>query len=265
MLHVLRQQYPARLSQVCSPPRTRRSIASRCTRCGARCSRRRRAAGLPLHVVTLPWPCSNARIRTAHGRRGRTFARGGLHPCRVRRSVSRRRPALPRGAAGGHRTDAAVPAVEDQDNGGPRAGDDRRRPARASHLRGSAKARSARSPAARSTPRCLPICQRRSIRAASTASSTRLRSPARCSRDRSRSMSARWWIAMGSCSRICCRRSTVRAADAALRVRCLRQLQVRRFAPGSAVRPRGRTSHLHELLRRAECGNHSRRHIARCR
>ena len=72
-----------------------------------------RAAGLPLQVVPLPWPCSNEEYER---RMGAAVARGRgrrVHPRRVRRPVPRRRAPLSRGAPRRHRPDAAVSAVED--------------------------------------------------------------------------------------------------------------------------------------------------------
>ena len=68
-----------------------------------------------------------------------------------------------------------------------RARDDRRRAARADHLRRIRRCSIAASPAASSTRRCSPICRRRSIRAASAASFTPAPTPGRCSAARSRS------------------------------------------------------------------------------
>ena len=57
------------------------------------------------------------------------------------------------------------------------------RPARAHHLREPGSDRPLGSPAASSTRRCSTSCRRRSIRAASAASFTPSRTPARCSTD----------------------------------------------------------------------------------
>ena len=99
-----------RRCRACSPRPTRRSIAWRCTPSGASCSRRRRdAAGLPLHVVPLPWPCSNEEYEAIMRRgRGRVRARG-LHARRVRRPVSRGRAPLSRGAPRRHRPEPLFP------------------------------------------------------------------------------------------------------------------------------------------------------------
>ena len=80
-------------------------------------------------------------LRARDGRGGRACGRRGVHARRVRRSVPRGCPAISRGAAGGHRADAAVPAVRRR-HGGAGARDDCRRPARAHHLRQSEGARS---------------------------------------------------------------------------------------------------------------------------
>ena len=76
------------------------------------------------------------------------------------------------------------------------------RPEGAAHLRRSARARPALSPDAISTPRCWPICRRRSIRAASAANSIRSPTPVRCSRRRLRSKPARSSSATASSSPI---------------------------------------------------------------
>ena len=191
MLHLLNQRAPGRDRRDCSPPRTRRSIGWPCTRFVDRSSTPRHVRrDCPLHVVPLPWPCSNADYERLMADAVARLRGPGLHACGLRRPLPRGRPPVPRVAAGGHRADADLPAVEARSHGGPGSHDDRGRPGSATDVCGSAGARRDHSPAAASTSSCWRTCRRRWIRAASAASSTRSRMLGRCSPSRSRSASA---------------------------------------------------------------------------
>ena len=162
------------------------------------------AAGLPLHVVPLPWPCSNERRTKRSMDDGRAPASSPTASRTWRSAIcsSRTCAATARSGSPASGLDAALPALEDEADRRPRPRHDRRRPAGAAHLRRSAQARPARSPAARSTRSCWTTCRPASTPAARTASSTRLHSPARCSTIRFAIGSARSSIATDSLLRI---------------------------------------------------------------
>ena len=150
-----------------------------------------RAAGLPLRVVPIPHPCPNevyeARMRAAVARcRARR-----LHACGVRRSVPRGHPPVPRGAAGRLGAEPMFPvwgiptdALARTDDRSAACGRGSRASTRGCSTRAFAGREFDRDAAARSS-------RDRSIRAARTASSTRVSTRGRCSRSRSRSKSAR--------------------------------------------------------------------------
>ncbi len=156
---------------------------------------RRRAGGagggarLAALADSDPVAVSKRGLRTRDGGSRGAGGRRRVHARGVRRSVPRGRPPLPRGAARGHRADAAVSAVRRRHRAAG-ARDDRRRPARAHHLPEPEGARSVASPAASSMRSCSPSCRARSIRAASAASSTPAPTTARCSAGRCRSTPA---------------------------------------------------------------------------
>ena len=115
-LHVLQQQHPGAVAALL----TTINEAVRARGHARRPARRARGAGPGRGSAASHRADSRIRARTTITRRGCGVAvaggRGrGIHARRVRRSVSRRRPPLPRDAARRHRADAAVSAVGDAD------------------------------------------------------------------------------------------------------------------------------------------------------
>ena len=121
---------------------------------GRRCfGRRQTAASLPLITVPIPSPCPNEVYEQRMAEAVAAAVARRLHPRRVRRSLPARRPPVPRRAPGGHRLDAALPAVGPANR---RAGarDDPRRARGAFDAASISASCRLHSRAARSTMRC---------------------------------------------------------------------------------------------------------------
>ena len=145
MLHVLRTRTDRHAGGAADDHqrgRRPRGDARRADRAPARPGGGRRpAARHRLDPVAVP----ERGVRGAHGRGVPRGRRRRVHPRRLRRPVSRGRPALSRGAPGRDGLDAAFPAVEPA-HAGAGARDDRRRPRSAADVRRSARHAGAPSP-----------------------------------------------------------------------------------------------------------------------
>ncbi len=114
MLHVINQEYPNAAAGLLT---TTNEAFDRVAMHAVRrelLEAQAEAARLPLHVVPLPWPCSNAQYESIMKNADRRIRRGRLHARGIRRSVSRGCAALPRGASRGIRARAAVSDLEDE-------------------------------------------------------------------------------------------------------------------------------------------------------
>jgi uncharacterized protein (TIGR00290 family) len=78
MLHVLRQQHPGSVAGLlCTFNEAFDRVAMHAVR-RTLVEAQADAAGLPLHIVNLPWPCSNAEYEARMGAAVATFVRGGF-------------------------------------------------------------------------------------------------------------------------------------------------------------------------------------------
>ena len=172
MLHMLNQQHPGAAAGLLT---TTNEAFDRVAMHAVRrelLNAQAEAAGLPLHVLPLPWPCSNeqyeAIMRTAVAgfvRDGFTHvAFGDLFLEDVRRYRETR--------LAGSGLEPLFPDLENQTDHRSRARHDRGWPAGAAYVRQSRKHSIAASPDARSISRCCTICRPASIHAARMASST---------------------------------------------------------------------------------------------
>ena len=160
------------------------------------------AVGLPLDTVPIPYPCSNAEYEAAMGAAMERARRAGVQAVafgdlfledvrRYREDRMRSTGLTPLFPIWGTPTGVLA---HDMVAAGLRARLTCVDPAKLPPA----------SPAATSTAGCSrswPRCTRRSIPAASVASSIPSRTPDRCSRTRSRFAAARWWSVTGSSSR----------------------------------------------------------------
>ena len=163
-----------------SPRSPRPSGASACMACARKCcARSSTAAALPAIIVPIPYPCPNEiyEARMADALAQAKAARRDAHD--LRRPVPPGRARLSRAEARRHRHHAAVSLVAAADR---RAGarDDRRRAGNLSRRASISSSSPSRLPAGASTRACWPICRLAPIRAARTASSTRVSWPGRC-------------------------------------------------------------------------------------